>query len=58
MVSARDARIVKRIGVKELWKTLATVVGELLLRCYERAWRVDKAIKARSFESSNNFSRV
>ncbi|WP_455278045.1 energy-coupling factor transporter transmembrane component T family protein [[Eubacterium] cellulosolvens] len=57
MISARDARIMKDIGVKELWKTLASVVGELFLRCYERAWRVDKAIKARSFESSGNFTR-
>ncbi len=57
MLFARDARIVKSIGVKELWKTLASVVGELFLRCYERAWRVDKAIKARNFESPDNSSR-
>jgi energy-coupling factor transporter transmembrane protein EcfT len=57
MISARDARIMKDIGAKELWKTLASVVGELFLRCYERAWRVDKAIKARSMESSDIFSR-
>jgi energy-coupling factor transporter transmembrane protein EcfT len=50
MISARDARIMKGIGVK-------SVVGELFLRSYERAWRVDKAIKARSFESTDNFSR-
>lgn len=57
MISARDARIMKGIGVKKLWITLASVVGELFLRSYERAWRVDKAIKARSFESTDNFSR-
>lgn len=49
MLSAREARIVRRITFKEVWKILATVVGDLLLRSREHAWRLEKAIRARSF---------
>lgn len=58
MLSARDARIMKEIGLKDLWTMLATVVGDLLLRSYERAWRLEKAIRARSFESAGAVSRT
>ncbi|HIE19048.1 TPA: hypothetical protein EYP75_04915 [Candidatus Bathyarchaeota archaeon] len=49
MLSAREARVMRKATFKEIWKVLATVVGDLLLRSYEHAWRLEKAIKARSF---------
>jgi len=49
MLSAREARVMRKITFKELWRVLATVVGDLLLRSYEHAWRLEKAIRARSF---------
>lgn len=49
MLSAREARVMRKITLKEVWKILATVVGDLLLKSYEHAWRLEKAIKARSF---------
>ncbi len=49
MLWARESRIVSRMGIKRAWGVLSTVVGDLLLRGYERAWRLEKALKARSF---------
>jgi len=49
MLSAREARIMRKITFKEIWRILATVVGDLLLRSHEHAWRLEKAIRARSF---------
>lgn len=48
MLSAREARIVKNMGVKELWGTLATVIGDLLIKSHEHMWRLEKAMKARN----------
>ncbi|UCE29358.1 MAG: hypothetical protein JSV85_01085 [Candidatus Bathyarchaeota archaeon] len=49
MLSARESRIVRKIRIREVWRVLSTVVGDLLLRGYERSWRLEKAINARSF---------
>lgn len=49
MLSAREARIMRKIRSRDLWRLLSTVVGDLLLRSYERASILEKAIKARSF---------
>jgi len=54
MLSAREARVMRKITFKELWKVLATVVGDILLRSYERAWRLEKAIKARRFATEDS----
>jgi energy-coupling factor transporter transmembrane protein EcfT len=51
MLSAREARIVKNVGFKDSWKVLATVVGDLLIRSYEHAIRLDRAIRARNLKS-------
>jgi len=48
MLSAREARIVKNMGVKQLWGTLATVIGDLLVKSHERMWRLEKAMRSRS----------
>ncbi len=52
MLSARESRVMRKIRFREVWRVLSTVVGDLLLRSYERAWMVDKAIRARSFAST------
>ena len=52
MLSARESRMMRKIRFKEVARVLSTVVGDLLLRSYERAWIVDKAIGARSFTST------
>jgi energy-coupling factor transporter transmembrane protein EcfT len=49
MLLAREARIMRKIKIRNVWRMLATVIGELMLRGYERAWRLDKSIRARSF---------
>jgi len=49
MLSARESRIVRKIRLKEVWGVLSTVVGDLLLRSYERTWTLEKAIRARTF---------
>jgi energy-coupling factor transporter transmembrane protein EcfT len=51
MMSAREARIMRNAGFKEKWIILATVVGDILLRSNERASRLEKGIRARSFAS-------
>ncbi|WP_455276860.1 energy-coupling factor transporter transmembrane component T family protein [[Eubacterium] cellulosolvens] len=51
MLSAREARIIKNVGFKDSWKVLATVVGDLFIRSYEHAIRLDRAIKARNLKS-------
>lgn len=49
MLLAREARIMRKMPLREIWKISATVVGDLLLRSHQHAWRIGKAIKARSF---------
>ena len=53
MLSAREARIVKKVKFKQIWGILATVIGDLLLKSHEHAWRLEKAIEARSLVSLN-----
>jgi len=55
MLSAREARIVKNVGFKDSWKVLATVVGDLFIRSYEHAIRLDRAIRARNLKSVETF---
>jgi len=52
MLSARESRMMRKIRFKEVWRILSTVVGDLLLRSYERSWVLEKAIKARSFRAT------
>ncbi|MBS7612173.1 hypothetical protein KEJ27_08250 [Candidatus Bathyarchaeota archaeon] len=49
MLLAREARMMRKSRIGSVWGTLTTITGELMLRGYERAWRLDKSIKARSF---------
>ncbi len=51
MLSAREARIMRRIKLRDTWKVLATVIGDLMLRSYEVSWRLEKAVRARTFTS-------
>lgn len=51
MLLAREARVMKRFGVKSVWQVLSTVVGDLLIIGLARSSRVDKAIRARVFSS-------
>ena len=48
MLLAREARMVGRVGVWRSWRMVSTVVGDLLLRGRERAWRLERALMARS----------
>lgn len=49
MVAAREARLLRPNGTKLAWGALASVVGDLMFRGYERAWRLEKALRARMF---------
>jgi cobalt/nickel transport system permease protein len=48
MLLAREARMLGRVGAKQSWRLMATVVGDLLLRGHDRAWRLERAFMARS----------
>ena len=48
MLAAREARIIKK-SVSLSWKILSTVAGDLILRSFERAERIDRAVSARTF---------
>lgn len=50
---ARESRLLSRTSMSRLWFILSTVIGELVIRGYERAWIFEKALKARTF---NNIS--
>ena len=50
MLSAREARLLVKPNSKGVWKLIATIAGDLILRGYERAWRIEKAIKARGLD--------
>lgn len=52
MLSAREARVMRDIKLRELWMILSTVVGDILVRGFERAWRLEKSVEARSFAVS------
>ncbi|MCY0867802.1 MAG: energy-coupling factor transporter transmembrane component T [Desulfurococcus sp.] len=53
MMAAREARILKP-DRRLAFKSISSIIGELLLRGYEVAWRLEKAVKARSFNGSYN----
>ena len=55
MLSARESRIMRKIRFRDIWGVLSMVVGDLILRIYERAWRINNAIEARSFTPTKNF---
>lgn len=48
MLAAREARILKE-NVSLKWRVLSTVVGDTILRSFERAERINRAISARTF---------
>ncbi|MBS7646044.1 hypothetical protein KEJ44_08440 [Candidatus Bathyarchaeota archaeon] len=49
MLSAREARLIAKPKLRDAWRLIATIVGDLILRGYEHSWRLEKAIRARSF---------
>jgi len=49
LLSAREARIMKKGRLRRVWWMLTTVIGDLMLKGYERAWRLEKALRAKSF---------
>ncbi len=54
MLAAREARLVKKAGVRESWRVLASIAGDVLIKGYSRAWILDKAVAARSFPATGN----
>lgn len=52
MLLAREARIINKIKIQGLWNMLSTVVGELIIKSYERSLMIERAIRARSFKSN------
>lgn len=58
MISAREGRLLVKPSLKGMWKLMATVVGDLILRGYERAWRLDKAIKARDLNADKGSPKI
>lgn len=58
MLLAREARMMRKSKMRGVWSVLATIIGELMLRGYERAWRLDKSIKARSFNGAGKSKTV
>ncbi len=57
MLLAREARIMKNVGFKGIWVILATIVGDVLIRSHERAWRLERGIRARTFASTETFQK-
>ncbi len=49
-LAAREARILKKPSYLESWGLLSTVVGDIIVKGYWRAFRVEMALKARGFE--------
>ncbi|MBS7649677.1 hypothetical protein KEJ17_08570, partial [Candidatus Bathyarchaeota archaeon] len=47
MLSAREARIMRKATLKGLWRILATITGDLLIKSYERSWKLEKSLIAR-----------
>lgn len=50
LLLARESRMLKKVGVGEVWRMLSTVLGDLLLRGYDRAWRLSLSLRSRSFK--------
>ena len=49
MLSAREARIVKKNSIKEMWIVLATTIGDLMIKSMYEAEVLKKSIQARMF---------
>ena len=52
MIAAREARLMGKTSYKIIWLTNISVIGDLLVRGYERGLRLNAALKARSFSSN------
>ena len=48
MITAREAKVFNK-GKLGIWKVLASIVGDLMLKGYERGYILEKAINARTF---------
>lgn len=48
LVAAREARLMVKRSLRASWLVLASCCGDLFLRCFNRAWKVGLALKARS----------
>lgn len=48
MMAAREARTMSS-GLRLLWRDFSSIIGDLFLRAYNRSWRLQLALKARSF---------
>lgn len=53
LMLARTCRILKDGGLLDTWRLLASVAGDLLIRSYERVWRLERAMIARGFDVNN-----
>ena len=49
LLAAREARMLKKPRLRSSWLILASCCGDLLLRTFNRAWRVGMAMRSRSF---------
>ncbi len=58
MIVAREARMIVRGGIKRTWRSLSTIVGELMLRASQRAWRLEMALRARNIGVGEKAVRV
>jgi len=47
MLLAREARILRKQPLLSIWKLLATIVSETIIRAHYRSWRFNLALKAR-----------
>lgn len=53
LLAAREARIISdKCGYRKLWWIIGTVAGEILLRSYDKAVRLNLALQARNFGES------
>ncbi|HTN01728.1 MAG TPA: CbiQ family ECF transporter T component [Planctomycetaceae bacterium] len=52
MKQARAARTSRPVGWRVAWKTSAMMLGQLLLRAWDRAERVHRAMLARGWDGS------
>jgi len=48
MLLAREARILRKQPLSNIWKLLAAIVSETIIRAHYRSWRFNFALEARS----------
>ncbi len=52
MLAAREARLLGKISKWNIWKVLASIVADIILKSHYRAWTLSMALEARTIKSN------